>query len=201
MTRILGGIALTVVLVLAALAIYVYGQVSSLEVAEVTDDVHVIHGLGGNVGILRTDAGSVVVDTMTFQMQGREVRERARRLAGPVQMVVNTHYHLDHTHGNPAFAAGLEVVSTERTRAYLDALDAAYWEGAAAATLPNATFEDERTVELGGKTLRLLHRTSSSMVAIPTSTSRPAARCASGARRSTGSSSSNSTTSSRATVR
>jgi glyoxylase-like metal-dependent hydrolase (beta-lactamase superfamily II) len=157
MTRILGGIALTVVLVLAALAIYVYGQVSSLEVAEVTDDVHVIHGLGGNVGILRTDAGSVVVDTMTFQLQGREVRERARRLAGPVQMVVNTHYHLDHTHGNPAFAAGLEVVSTERTRAYLDALDAAYWEGAAAATLPNATFEDERTVELGGKTLRLLH--------------------------------------------
>ena len=157
MARIAGGLVAVVLLAVAGIAIYAYGQVSSFEMVRVTDDVHVIHGLGSNVGILRTDAGSVVVDTMTFQMQGREIRERARDVAGPVQMIVNTHYHFDHTHGNPAFAAGLEVVSTQRTRAYIDLLDAAYWEGAAGETLPNATFEDERTVELGGKTVRLVH--------------------------------------------
>jgi glyoxylase-like metal-dependent hydrolase (beta-lactamase superfamily II) len=157
MARIAGWLGVGLLAVAAGIAIYVYGQVSTLELVRVTDDVHVIHGLGSNVGILRTDVGSLVVDTMTFQMQGREIRERARSVAGPVQVIVNTHYHLDHTHGNPAFASGLEVISTGRTRAYLDRLDADYWQGDAAGTLPNATFDDERTLELGGKTVRLLH--------------------------------------------
>jgi glyoxylase-like metal-dependent hydrolase (beta-lactamase superfamily II) len=157
MARIAGWLAAGAVVVAALIAIYVYGQLTTLEVVRVTDDVHVIHGLGSNVGVLRTDAGSLVVDTMTFQMQGREIRERARSLAGPVQVVVNTHYHFDHTHGNPAFAPGLEVISTGRTLAYLDVLDADYWRGDAAGTLPNATFEDERSLALGGKTIRLIH--------------------------------------------
>jgi glyoxylase-like metal-dependent hydrolase (beta-lactamase superfamily II) len=157
MARIAGWVGVAVVLAAAVVAIQVYRQVSSLELVRVTDDVHVIHGLGSNVGILRTEAGSVIVDTMTFQLQGREIRERARAVAGPAQVIVNTHYHLDHTHGNPAFASGLEVISTERTRAYLDALDAGYWEGAAAGTLPNSMVDGERTLELGGKTIRLIH--------------------------------------------
>ena len=73
---------------------------------KVTDDVHMISGLGSNVGVLRTRDGALVVDTMTFAMQGRAIREHAEKLAGPVQVLVNTHYHLDHTHGNPAFAPG-----------------------------------------------------------------------------------------------
>jgi len=157
MARIAGTIVGVLLLLAGIGAIYVYQQVASLEVARVTDDLHVIYGLGSNVGVLRTGEGSVVVDTMTFTLQGREIRERAEELAGPVRAIVNTHYHLDHTHGNPAFASGLTVVSTAKTRAYLDALDADYWQGDAAGTLPNQTFEDEHVISLGGKTVRLLH--------------------------------------------
>lgn len=157
MARIVG-LLVALVLVAASLAgIYAYQQVSSFEVARVTDDVHAIYGLGSNVGVLRTTEGSVVVDTMTFAMQGREIRERAEALAGPVQALVNTHYHLDHTHGNPAFSSGQDVYATERTRAYLDALDAEYWSGDAAGTLPGRTFTGEHTVRLGNKTVRLIH--------------------------------------------
>ncbi len=157
MARIAGIVALVLALLIGGGAIYGYQQVASLEVAKVTEDLHVIYGLGSNVGVLRTGEGSIVVDTMTFALQGREIRDRAEDLAGPVRAIVNTHYHLDHTHGNPAFASGLKVVSTARTRAYLDALDAEYWSGAAAGTLPNETFDTEHTLTLGGKTLRLLH--------------------------------------------
>jgi glyoxylase-like metal-dependent hydrolase (beta-lactamase superfamily II) len=157
MARIAGTIVGVLLLLAGIGAIYVYQQVASLEVARVTDDLHVIYGLGSNVGVLRTGEGSVVVDTMTFTLQGREIRERAEELAGPVRAIVNTHYHLDHTHGNPAFASGTTVVSTAKTRAYLDALDADYWQGDAAGTLPNQTFEDEHVISLGGKTVRLLH--------------------------------------------
>ena len=157
MARILVGFLTVVVLCVAAVFVYTYQQITSYEVAQVTDDLHVIYGLGSNVGVLKTDEGSIVVDTMTFAVQGREIREQAERLGGPVRALVNTHYHFDHTHGNPAFPSGMPVHATQRTRAYMDALDADYWAGEAAGTLPNRTFTDEATIELGGKTVRLLH--------------------------------------------
>lgn len=158
MKRILTWIAILLVAALAFGAITIYRRISTLEIARVTDRVHVIYGLGSNVGILKTDEGAVVVDTMTFQLQGRQVREKAEELGGgPARVVINTHYHLDHTHGNPAFPSGLQVVSTDRTLGYLKKLDADYWQGDAAGTLPNDTFSDTRELEVGGRTVRLIH--------------------------------------------
>lgn len=157
MGRIAGGAVALLLVVAALFGIWIYQQVSTLQVTRVTDDLHMIDGLGSNVAVLRTDEGSIVVDTMTFLLQGREIRERAEALAGPVRAVVNTHYHLDHTHGNPAFSSGQDVYATARTRAYLDALDADYWQGESAGTLPDRLFEDEHEIRLGGKTVRLIH--------------------------------------------
>jgi glyoxylase-like metal-dependent hydrolase (beta-lactamase superfamily II) len=157
MRRILVTLFVAIVLIASVGAIYVYQEIVSMDVERVTDDVHVIFGLGGNVGVLRTERGAVIVDTMSFRLQGKRIRELAERVAGPPKVVVNTHYHIDHTHGNPAFAAGTKVVATQRTLAYLNAIDAAYWEGDASGTLPNETFERERELSLGGKTVRLLH--------------------------------------------
>ena len=158
MRRNLGRIALVLGGLLAIGAIYAYQQVTSLESERVTDDVHVLFGLGGNVGVLATERGAVVVDSMTFRMQGVRIREAAEKLGrGPTQAIINTHYHLDHTHGNPAFAAGTKVWSTQRTRDYLLHFDAPYWEGGAAGTLPNQTFESAHDLVVGGKTIRLQH--------------------------------------------
>jgi cyclase len=157
MRRIVVVLFVALALIAGVGAIYVYQEIISMDVERVTDDVHVIYGIGGNVGVLRTERGAVIVDTMTFRLQGRRIRELAERVAGPPKVLVNTHYHFDHTHGNPAFAPGTKVVSTQRTLAYMNALDAAYWEGDAAGTLPNDTFEGERELRLGGKTVRLLH--------------------------------------------
>jgi glyoxylase-like metal-dependent hydrolase (beta-lactamase superfamily II) len=68
--------------------------------------------------------------------------------------VINTHYHQDHTHGNPAFAAGTRVIATERTREHLLTRDAAYWEGDAKAMLPNETVAHGHEMRIGGKTIR-----------------------------------------------
>jgi glyoxylase-like metal-dependent hydrolase (beta-lactamase superfamily II) len=95
-------------------AIWGYRRATDLEVAQVTDDVHVIYGFGGNVGVLAHRPRRVVVDTMTFRTQGARILELAEQLGGgPVQAIVNTHYHMDHTHGNPAFPAGTRVISTD----------------------------------------------------------------------------------------
>ncbi|HKA16632.1 MAG TPA: MBL fold metallo-hydrolase [Myxococcota bacterium] len=146
------------VVVIAAALIWGYRHATDLEVARVTEDVNVIYGFGGNVGVLKTDRGAVVVDTMTFRAQGARILELAEKYGGgPVQAVVNTHYHRDHTHGNPAFPKGTPIVATEKTLAYLKQLDAGYWTGDAAGTLPNQTFRNEHELKVADKTIRLIH--------------------------------------------
>ena len=171
MGRWIGRIALAVAVVAAIGAIYGYQRVRTVESERLTDDVHVLFGLGGNVGVLRTDRGSVIVDTMTFRMQGDRIRERAEALTGrEVAVILNTHYHRDHTHGNPAFPAGTRIVATQRTRELLEAFDADSWRGDASRTLPNETFEGSYEIALGGKTVRALQpgrgHTSGDLVAL-----------------------------------
>jgi glyoxylase-like metal-dependent hydrolase (beta-lactamase superfamily II) len=158
MRRVLGRIGLVLIGLLAIAGIYAYQQVNSLESERVTDDVSVLFGLGGNVGVLATSRGAVIVDSMSFRMQGARIRELAEKVGrGPTQAIVNTHYHFDHTHGNPAFAEGTKVWSTQRTRDYLLHFDADYWQGGAAGTVPNQTFDESHELAVGGKTVRLLH--------------------------------------------
>lgn len=158
MKRWLGWGVLAIVLAAAGVAIYAYQQVSTIDTVRLTDDVHMLSGFGSNVGVLRTERGSVIVDTMAFRMQGEEIRKRAEELTGrEVEVIVNTHYHLDHTHGNPGFPGGTRVVATRRTRDLLDALDADSWHGAAAQTLPAETFDDSHEIALGGKTVRAMY--------------------------------------------
>jgi glyoxylase-like metal-dependent hydrolase (beta-lactamase superfamily II) len=151
-------VALALVVAAALVAIYAYQTVASIDSEQLTDDVWALFGLGSNVGVLASEHGSVIVDTMSLRMQGEHIRETAEELTGrEVAVIVNTHYHLDHTHGNPGFPGGTRVVATRRTRELLDAFDAGSWEGDAARTLPNETFDDSHEIALGGKTVRALH--------------------------------------------
>jgi glyoxylase-like metal-dependent hydrolase (beta-lactamase superfamily II) len=141
----------------AVAAGWLYRYVTHLEQVQITDDTWMISGFGGNVGVLRTEAGAVLVDTMNFPLQGERIQELATKLTGkPVAIVINTHYHRDHTHGNPAFAGEARIVSTERTRDHLRRRDAEYWRGDAAAALPAETFAHEHEISLGGKLIRLV---------------------------------------------
>lgn len=140
------------------LLLFVFARwATQLEHEQITEDLHVIStNLGGNVAVLSTGEGAVIVDTMMLAIQGRAIDSLVRELTGEeVLMIINTHWHADHTHGNPVFDPGTRIVSTARTKAWLETRDADYWEGDASVGLPNETFEGSQVVLLGDKTIEL----------------------------------------------
>jgi cyclase len=151
---------LAVVGLLALAAGGLWWFVGRLERNKLSDSVYVLSGVGGNVGVLVTSDGAAVVDTMTFVRQGSAIRAAVREITPqPIVTVLNTHYHRDHTHGNPAFPVGTKVVSTARTLEHLKTRDADFWkERPAADLLPNETFDGAtKELQLGGKTIRAYH--------------------------------------------
>ena len=149
-----------IALILLGLLIGAYLSINirSLSVEQISQDIFIIRGVGGNTSVLRTSEGAVVVDSMTFKQQGTLIKAKAEELTGEqVVLLINTHYHLDHTHGNPGFVADLQIVSTDRTLSHLQVLDAASWQGEAAKRLPNDTFTDRKEFNFGDKTIRVIH--------------------------------------------
>jgi glyoxylase-like metal-dependent hydrolase (beta-lactamase superfamily II)/dienelactone hydrolase len=59
---------------------------------------------GANVGIIRGDGATVLVDSHIFPTVAESLARALAREGQPVQAVVNTHWHIDHVHGNAAVA-------------------------------------------------------------------------------------------------
>jgi|HubBroStandDraft_6_1064221.scaffolds.fasta_scaffold213384_2 cyclase len=89
----------------------------------VADGVHAWIGAGGdsNAGAIETPEGVIVIDTQQYPRLARELRAAvAARTAQPLRIVVNTHCHLDHTHGNTVFA-DVPILAHDKTLAAMNA--------------------------------------------------------------------------------
>jgi glyoxylase-like metal-dependent hydrolase (beta-lactamase superfamily II) len=75
-------------------------RAQELQTLKVQGNVYLISGAGGNIAVQTGDLGVVVVDTGLAQSAPKVV-EAIRKLSGkPIQYIVNTHFHADHTGGN-----------------------------------------------------------------------------------------------------
>ena len=84
----------------------------------------------GNTGVVVSDDGLLVVDATYLPSRARADIALIRRLTDrPVRYLVNTHWHMDHTHGNEAYRdafPGVTIVTERRTREFT-ALNTRYW--------------------------------------------------------------------------
>ncbi len=70
---------------------------------------------GSNAGFIVGTNGVVVVDTFTNPASARDLLAEIRKVTNlPVRFVINTHYHLDHTGGNAAFAESGATILAQR---------------------------------------------------------------------------------------
>ncbi|MGW0737865.1 MBL fold metallo-hydrolase [Streptomyces sp. NPDC002851] len=117
-----------------------------------------------NSGILVSDGESALVDTAATVERALRLRESALDLAPrPPRLLVNTHFHGDHTFGNSLFPEAV-TVAHERTRTAMDAAGlhlTGLWPdvcwGDIEVDLPELTFRDRLTLYVGALRAEVLH--------------------------------------------
>ena len=121
-------------------------QPADLQIEQVAGSLHVIVGGGGNVGVLVTDDGVVLVDDK-FERHVPDILGKVKALtAQPVRYVLNTHHHGDHTGGNPPLAKGAEIIAHRNARQNM--------VKNSQPGLPKITFDRETSLFVGGKEVR-----------------------------------------------
>jgi glyoxylase-like metal-dependent hydrolase (beta-lactamase superfamily II) len=86
---------------------------------KLTGRAYCLFGRGGNVGVLVTDAGVLVVDDQYKEIAQGIVDQIRTVTDRPIRYLINTHYHGDHTGGNPVFASLAEIVAHDNVRSRL----------------------------------------------------------------------------------
>jgi len=90
------------------------GPVFKLE--KVSEHTYCLFGQGGNVGFFVTSAGVLVVDDQ-YENIAQGIVDQIRTVTDkPIRYLVNTHYHSDHTGGNPIFVKFAEIIAHDTVR-------------------------------------------------------------------------------------
>jgi glyoxylase-like metal-dependent hydrolase (beta-lactamase superfamily II) len=91
-----------------------------VEAHDLGHGVHMLESFGGNIGVLASDQGVLLVDTEWPQLHDKVVAAVARISAKPIRYVVNTHWHWDHVGGDGLLGRmGAVIFSSGETRAYI----------------------------------------------------------------------------------
>ena len=90
-----------------------------IKVTKVAGNVYMLEGAGGNIAASLGDDGILIVDT-EYAPLAAKIQAALKGIGitdKPVRFVVDTHYHSDHSNGNPAFAAaGATILANENLR-------------------------------------------------------------------------------------
>jgi cyclase len=149
-------------LVLAAMHAGAQQDFSKVEikVQKVSGTVYMLEGAGGNIGASVGEDGIVVVDD-EFLPLAQKIEAALKGITDkPVKFILNTHWHGDHTGGNPYFGEKAPIVAQENVRKRLaEGGKTRFGEvkPAPKAALPVITFDDKVSVHLNGEDIRAIH--------------------------------------------
>ncbi len=132
---------------------------------KVTDNLYVLFGVGGNIGVSVGPQGVLIVDDQFPQMIPK-VGDAIRELGGgAVDFAINTHWHFDHAEGNLALGpGGTWLVAQANSREMMlddhiiNLVNVRYKQEAYPQTaLPAITYDDTMQFHFNGEQIDLLH--------------------------------------------
>jgi len=136
---------------------------SEVTIQPLRDNVSILFGSGGNIGVLSTPEGKLMVDA-GIAVSSAKIQAALDKLGGgPVNYVVNTHYHWDHTDGNAwVHRTGATIVAHRNVLARLSTTTRVIDWGftfppAPEDARPTEVVEDQRTIAFHGETVKISH--------------------------------------------
>ncbi len=134
------------------------------ELHKVTGGVYIFRNIT-NSSFIVGDRSVAVVDTQVNHSTAAEFLRLLRTVTDkPIEYVINTHYHWDHTNGNALFKKeGATIISSKLTKEFMvtraprqkEFLSGRGFELGNDPFLPETTFENEMNLDLGDMPLRL----------------------------------------------
>ncbi|MGD0443203.1 MAG: MBL fold metallo-hydrolase [Edaphobacter sp.] len=126
-------------------------------------NVTALLGAGGNILVLPSKEGKLLVDSGYASCQPQLTAALAAIKADPIQVLINTHWHFDHTDGNEwMHTAGATIWAHEKTRDRMSTTQnivayKAIIPPAPAGALPTILVNDYRDLGDGANNLKLTH--------------------------------------------
>lgn len=133
-----------------------------IKTEQVTDNIYVLFGSGGNIGIYKGKEQTLMIDDQ-FAPLSEKILAAVQAISDkPIQYLVNTHWHGDHTGGNENLAKhGATIVahanvhkrmSEDQKRPFGRTTPAA-----PEIARPKITFSEELTFQIDGEQIMLIH--------------------------------------------
>lgn len=123
----------------------------SIEATKLADNVYMLTGAGGNIGVFTAADGAIMVDAQYAPLKDKITAAIAKLTDKPVTTLINSHFHGDHTDGNAAFAAaGVTVIAQQNVYNRLQAN-----ENFDRAGLPQITFSQQLAIQTQQGALQL----------------------------------------------
>ena len=134
-----------------------------IQTMEVASGIYMLVGEGGNLGLSVGEDGAFLVDDQFAPLSGKIMAAIGELTDAPVEFLVNTHWHGDHTGGNEAFGtAGAVIVAHDNVRVrmsteqFMEIFNQTVPPSPDIA-LPIVTFSDALTFHYNGETIHAFH--------------------------------------------
>ncbi len=158
-------ISVLCVLTTGFISLAVAGETAEVKIIpiQVTKQVYMITGQGGNIGLFTGGDGSFLIDDQ-FAPLTEKIVVAIKSVGGHYpRFLINTHYHGDHTGGNEKLGKGGTLIFShdnvrERLKfgSFIKEFDMKQ-EGLSKEGLPVVTFSEDITFHLNGDTIHIMH--------------------------------------------
>jgi glyoxylase-like metal-dependent hydrolase (beta-lactamase superfamily II) len=135
--------------------------ISPIVTHKLRNHISVFEGSGGNIAVLTGPDGTVLIDAGIGVSRPQITKALAGLGADPIVLLINTHWHFDHTDGNGWLnSVGAKIIAHENTRKHLSEVQrVADWDynflPLQTGGIPGEVFSSDHRLKLNGSSISL----------------------------------------------